>query len=73
MLATCPSCGGKVPRPHVGHPRLLVPVQNVLDALARGLTVAEAASHLGISRASVYRLRDMGGLPNRPPSLPRSA
>ena len=55
--ARCPTCGARLPRKPVGRPRLKVTVQNVKDALQGGRTVAQAAEYLGISRASIYRLR----------------
>ena len=56
----CPTCGRRPPARREGRPRLRVAPQTVLDALAGGLTVTEAARELGISRASVCRLRDAG-------------
>jgi len=54
----CPACGGKVPRKPVGRPKLQVPVQNVLNALREGETVTSVALGFGISRASVYRIKE---------------
>jgi len=58
MTDRCPHCGGKLPRRPVGRPRLHVGVQNVLNALSGGASVSSVAQKLGISRASVYRIRD---------------
>ena len=54
----CPYCGGKLLRRPVGRPRLQVPVKNILDALASGESVTTVARRFGISRGSVYRIRD---------------
>ena len=51
----CPTCG----RRPTGRPRLQVPVQNVLEALAAGKSVASVASKFGISRASIYLIRSL--------------
>ncbi|MBI4299115.1 MAG: helix-turn-helix domain-containing protein [Chloroflexi bacterium] len=53
-LGACPACGRRRP----GRPRAEVPVQNVSDSLAKGMTVAVVARRYGISRASVYRVRN---------------
>ena len=58
MTDNCPYCGGKVPRRLVGRPKLDVDVQNVLHALSEGFTVAAVAHQFGISRSSVYRMRE---------------
>jgi len=57
LIPICPTCGSKLPRRPTGRPKLQVPVQNVLDALAEGMPVAAVARKFGISRASVYRMR----------------
>ena len=57
LMERCPTCGSKLPVRPVGRPRLQVPVQNVLDALSAGITVAEVAREYGVSRATVYRVR----------------
>jgi DNA invertase Pin-like site-specific DNA recombinase len=54
----CPYCGGKMPRRPVGRPRLQVPVQNIVDAVSAGETVTSVARRFGISRATVYRIKD---------------
>jgi DNA invertase Pin-like site-specific DNA recombinase len=56
-LAHCPTCGQKLVRGRVGRPPLTVPVLKVINALSKGLTVAETAKKFGISRASVYRMK----------------
>ena len=48
----CPACGRRCP----GRPRVEVPVQNIIDALKRGATVAHVAQQHGVSRATVYRV-----------------
>jgi hypothetical protein len=58
MTDRCPYCGGRLPRRPVGRPRLQVPVKNVLHALSEGISVTAVAQEFGISRASVYRIRD---------------
>jgi len=58
MISRCPTCGGKLPRGPVGRPKLQVPVQNVLGALRAGETVTSVARTFGISRASVYRIKE---------------
>ena len=57
----CQECGQKLPDRPPGRPRLEVPVQNVLNALSAGLLVSAVARMFGISRATVYRMRDRGG------------
>jgi DNA invertase Pin-like site-specific DNA recombinase len=49
----CPTCGRRPP----GRKKAEVPVQNILDALYAGKSVAATAREFGTSRAMIYRVR----------------
>ena len=68
MPVRCPSCGGKVPRPRVGRPRRIVPVENLIDAYHEHRSVRGAARAIGIPAATAWdRLHAAGALAHRRP------
>ncbi len=52
----CPTCGRRVPQRPAGRPAMPLPVREVLDALAGGARVTDAARRFGVSRATIYRV-----------------
>ena len=54
-----PQTATEQPRRNVGgRPKLSISHAEVIDALAQGLTPTETANKLGISRGTIYNIRD---------------